>query len=716
MAGPPRNRRVKPAVLVLMAALAVTGAWIVKLGPRLPVGPPRIYKQRVADAPPGHKAVKDPRAPEDRPRLSLRAPDASPNPGLGSKSPNEQRGSPEDEGIFDLARVAPAAERESMKPQPPRVEPPDEVEPPPGRIDLVVVPGTLEVCPGEQKLPALEVRRDGVTGPVALSFLDVPEGVAIDAAKVPADEGRVEVPVRVGKGVKPGEWTIRVEAEATAARCDGRFLLRVTAPGVIHLSRGEGLIMNGDPALAITEFEAAFNDDANRAKALAGRAWAFLELGDPSRAIADCDRALELDPVLVAAYVRRSCARRTSFSWDQALEDASTAIDLDPGCAEAYLHRGHVRQLKGDPQSATADLQRASSLLSQMIGRDGASSRAHYLQGLIDLVRKDGEKDGERAIQDFTKAIDLAPGCALAYHGRGLAYRARAGGRNRDYELALEDFRKAIELAPRSARAYLDRGICYLSHRALAKALDDLNRAVNLSPEFALAHFYRGIDHELMGHSDEALDDFDEAIRQAPSFADAYLNRAAIRRKQKRLDDALDDYSKVIALKPRGAEGYFRRGSVLLDLGESAKAVDDFTRAVELETPNALAYFSRGSAYRNLGRYDDALADYKRALEQGLSGSFATQAIQFCAWRYYMKGMYDQALDHIGRVIGRAEDLKRPDLVEAYELRGQIFVARKDYQRAYSDFDQAIKLDPRSKAKRLKEDAIQRELEAGPPR
>ena len=52
-----------------------------------------------------------------------------------------------------------------------------------------------------------------------------------------------------------------------------------------------------------------------------------------------------------------------------------------------------------------------------------------------------GKKEYDKAIADFTKAIEIDPNYALAYFGRGLAYKLTA---NRTW--AIDDLSKCIEL------------------------------------------------------------------------------------------------------------------------------------------------------------------------------------------------------------------------------------------------------------------------------
>ena len=60
---------------------------------------------------------------------------------------------------------------------------------------------------------------------------------------------------------------------------------------------------------------------------------------------------------------------------------------------------------------------------------------------------------GEVAIEDFSKAIELDPKNADAYHNRGNVY-----AKELRYQEAILDYSKAIELEPTIAKYYSRRG------------------------------------------------------------------------------------------------------------------------------------------------------------------------------------------------------------------------------------------------------------------
>ena len=62
----------------------------------------------------------------------------------------------------------------------------------------------------------------------------------------------------------------------------------------------------------------------------------------------------------------------------------------------------------------------------------------------------------DKAISDYTKAIEINPRFAEAYYNRGLAY-----GKKGQYDKAISDYTKAIEINPRFAEAYNNRGDAY---------------------------------------------------------------------------------------------------------------------------------------------------------------------------------------------------------------------------------------------------------------
>jgi len=98
-----------------------------------------------------------------------------------------------------------------------------------------------------------------------------------------------------------------------------------------------------------------------------------------------------------------------------------------------------------------------------------------------------GAKQYDRAIADFTVAIELKPDYAEAYNDRGFAYYLKG-----KFEQAISDYTRAIELRPNYPKAFNSRGVAYMAGGyGAAKSVPDFDRAIELKPDFRYAYINR---------------------------------------------------------------------------------------------------------------------------------------------------------------------------------------------------------------------------------
>ncbi len=114
-------------------------------------------------------------------------------------------------------------------------------------------------------------------------------------------------------------------------------------------------------------------------------------------------------------------------------------------------------------------------LISLVLGCVSQENRANmYLDKGIAFDQK---SNSDKAILEYTKAIEIKPDFAVAYNNRGFVYHKKG-----DFDKAMLDFTKAIEIKPDAAVAYYGRGLVYIMTGAFEKAISDFNKALKYNP------------------------------------------------------------------------------------------------------------------------------------------------------------------------------------------------------------------------------------------
>ena len=144
------------------------------------------------------------------------------------------------------------------------------------------------------------------------------------------------------------------------------------------------------------------------------------------------------------------------------------------------------------------------------------SAYAEFYAGLTHYSKGEYNKAMER----FSRAIELNPQLSVAYNNRGSAY-AKKG----EYDRAIQDYDRAIELDPSDADAYYNRGLAYMYIGDHDRAIRDCNSAIELDPNSPTIHLSRGLAYFFKGDYHSSIQNYSRAIALDPSDALAYYNR-----------------------------------------------------------------------------------------------------------------------------------------------------------------------------------------------
>ncbi len=270
--------------------------------------------------------------------------------------------------------------------------------------------------------------------------------------------------------------------------------------------------------------------------------------------------------------------------------------------------------------------------------------------------------DCDRAINEYTRVIDLDSKHSKAFFGRGTCYLLKA-----NYDRAATDLDAAVLSNPADAEAlfylavahdfkgdavaaatYYGKAISlrpeidkrpiaeclYIERRRMTpeQARSAANGIINAcsqtlrsSPEFMTSLIYvkRGIGYRLKSDYDKAIADFEIVRRTNPQFTavqtqlhTTYNSRGLMHFEKKEYQAAFDDITAAINLNPQSPTPYINRCVIYLYARkEFDQAIADCNTAIRLSTKSSMAYVHRGYAYEMKSNLDAAIADYKKALE-----------------------------------------------------------------------------------------------------
>ena len=208
---------------------------------------------------------------------------------------------------------------------------------------------------------------------------------------------------------------------------------------------------------------------------------------------------------------------------------------------------------------------------------------------------------------------DTAPTDAAGFSNRGAMYQTQ-----RDLPHAIEDFSRAITLAPKDASYAFRRAVAYLQTGRPILAVQDLDTALALAPTDTRARLLRAQVTTRIDRPGAALGDLDQLAATLPRsdalrldvahlYGDADAFPKAIEQYDLWLDTHPGDSHRAAALNGR----CWTRALAGLDL---AKARADCNAAVKAMPGDAGYLDSRGLVALRLGDLDAAIADYTDAL------------------------------------------------------------------------------------------------------
>ncbi len=264
------------------------------------------------------------------------------------------------------------------------------------------------------------------------------------------------------------------------------------------------------------------------------------------------EQAIEIDPSCAEAYRWRGSVYWSLSDYAEAVADFTSAIKLSPHYVDAYLARGKVLSLMGARKAAIEDFNTAISINPK--NADAYTARAYALGNTF-----------EQRIADLTIAIQLDPENDERYSDRAGSYNYKGSVEHdrRKLEKALVDYTKAIDLNPSYWPYYEDRGDVYDEVERYDEAISDYTIAIQK---------YLSENHKFLvpGSYDAGL-------------AELYHRRASTYQYNNQYAEAIADYTILINISPAIPDFYYTRSRLYELIGDSVRAEMDLTKARELD-------------------------------------------------------------------------------------------------------------------------------------
>jgi eukaryotic-like serine/threonine-protein kinase len=357
------------------------------------------------------------------------------------------------------------------------------------------------------------------------------------------------------------------------------------------------------------------------------------------------------------------------------------SLRLDPGYfwAQYYLALT-VLQAKGESPAE------ARTYMNFCIERKPEFDALYIVRGIANLRLS----DYPHAEEDFTTALELAavPLTRFGIHVNRATLRLQV----QDRAGALSDLQAAREIKPTERRLYTLFAQIYWAEGDTKKALTELDEGVAQHPRGdSLLYSTRAYYRKKSGDQSGAIADLDQAIALEPrngvrAVADR-LDRARLLLDAKQFDRVIAECDETLGLggvallKANRIAALRLKAEALAETQQYSAALDVWEQASRLGwNPSTEEYRFRGLCQAKMGRLFEAVADLTQAIEKNPSASNLTER----GWLYLRTNAWQRAFDDFDAA------LKLATTADALGGRALARTSRGDFREGVKDAEEAL--------------------------
>jgi serine/threonine protein kinase/tetratricopeptide (TPR) repeat protein len=243
-----------------------------------------------------------------------------------------------------------------------------------------------------------------------------------------------------------------------------------------------------------------------------------------------------------------------------------------------------------------------------------AVAREQYLQGHGYLTDSREPANVDRAIDRFTRALEIDGRYALGFAGLGRAYWQKYSLNNDPQwtAKAREACRQALEIDQHLSAAHVCLGMVSNGAGQYADAAAAYKKALE-SDEFSDEGLLGlGFAEEHLGDFNAAEQTYRRAVERRPHYWASRSWLANFYREQGRYKEAAEQLRQAVELTPDNASAWGSLGTTYLYMGHYTNAESAYRRSLAL-APTFNAYQALGMTYYRMRRFDDATTVFEQA-------------------------------------------------------------------------------------------------------
>jgi tetratricopeptide (TPR) repeat protein len=366
-------------------------------------------------------------------------------------------------------------------------------------------------------------------------------------------------------------------------------------------------------------------------------------------------RAAAKDPKFALAYYSLALSAPTAKDFFEHVKQAAALA--------GKASEGERLMILGLQAGANADTKAQRDYYERLVAAYPRDERAHFLLGGAYF----GQQDMTKAIQEYRKAVEVAPDFAPAYNLLG--YAERQVGAFGEAEGA---FKRYIELIPGDPNPYDSYAELLMKMGRFDESIAMYQKALATDPNFAPSRIGIATNLMLQGKHDAARAEtwkLHRAARNDGERRGALFTAAVIYVDEGKFEQALGELKKEYAVAEKINDAaamsadLVAMGDVLLEAGTPEEARKRYLQALELVQQSDLSPEVKDNAnlvhHYNLGRVAVRTADLPGAKQHAAA---------------YLKG-----------ATAKKNDVQTK---QAHELAGAIALAEKNFDQAIAELSQ----------------------------